>query len=436
VCSDPLNTIYGLDQNGNIELININTSSVGAPLNNSGATNYPGSTSSSNAIGLDIQSGLFYFFQNNSSGSQVFVSYNAVTKTYQTLATSPISGSVVKGCVTADGKGYYCIDATGALCYYNIAGNKWTKIGNNLVDQSNNNLATIFSNLGSGDIAIDGVGNLWIVVSSATQWGLYELAAPIPTTATSTITLHQLIAPTQPTPNGSPFGGIAYNSTGQIYMSTVNDLYILSNNFIISHVGTFSSGGVGADLTSCNYPLSVLATNWASFSAKIQSANAVQLNWSFSQGTNTKGYFIQRSGDEMNWLNIDYEAGIAKEGAANYSFVDAAPWQGINYYRIQMINSDGSLSYSSVRAINFLSKCNIRVWPVPSGNVLHIDLQESNNLELTQVKIFTPAGALVLSQVNQLNGNGVDVSKLPKGLYFLQLSLANGTSYSEKFEKL
>ncbi|MEO7120736.1 MAG: hypothetical protein ABIY62_06540, partial [Ginsengibacter sp.] len=260
MCSDPLNTIYGLDQNGNIKVININTSSVGSALNNSSATNYPGSTNSSNAIGLDIQSGLFYFFQNNSSGSQIFVSYNAATKTYQTLATSPISGSVVKGCVTADGKGYYCIDASGALCYYNIASNTWTKIGNNLVDQSNNNLATIFSNLGSGDIAIDGTGNLWIVVSSATQWGLYELPAPLPTTNTSTITLHELIAPTQPTPAGSPFGGIAYNSTGQIYMSTVNDLYILSSNFTLSHIGTFSSGGVGADLTSCNYPFSVLAT--------------------------------------------------------------------------------------------------------------------------------------------------------------------------------
>lgn len=436
VCSDPLNTIYGLDQNGNIEVVNINTGTVDSAMNNSHATNYPGLTSSANAIGLDIQSGLFYFFQINSSGSQVFVSYNATTKTYQTLATSPISGSVVKGCVTADGRGYYCIDAAGALCYYNIASNTWTKIGNNLVDQSNNSLATIFSNLGSGDIAIDGMGNLWIVVSSATLWGLYELSAPLPTTATSTITLHQLIAPTQPTPNGSPFGGIAYNSTGQIYMSTVNDLYILSNNFTLSHVAAFSSGGVGADLTSCNYPLSVLATSWTSFSAIIQSANAVRLNWSFDEVTNTKGYFIQRSGDVINWLNINYKTGIEKEGVANYSFVDAAPLQGLNYYRIQMINSDGSLSYSSIRAVNFLSKGNIRVWPVPASNVLHVDLQESNNLEPTQVKIFTPSGSLVLSQFDQLNGNGVDVSKLPKGLYFLHLYLANGNSYSEKFEKL
>ncbi|MDQ2753483.1 MAG: T9SS type A sorting domain-containing protein [Bacteroidota bacterium] len=409
---------------------------MGSAMNNSNATNYPGSTSSANAIGLDIQSGLFYFFQNNSSGSQIFVSYNASTKTYQTLATSPISISVVKGCVTADGKGYYCIDAAGMLCYYNIASNKWTKIGSNLVDQFNNNLATVFSNLGSGDIAIDGTGNLWIVVSSATQWGLYELAAPLPITATSTITLHQLIPPTQPTPGGSPFGGIAYNSTGQIYMSTVNDLYILSSNFTLSHIGTFSSGGVGADLTSCNYPLSVLATDWSNFSAKIQSANAVQLNWSFNQSTETKGYFIQRSGDAMSWLNIDYKAGIAKEGAINYSFIDDATLPGINYYRIQMINSDGSLSYSTIRAINFLSKGNIRVWPVPARNVLHIDLQKSNNLEFTEVKIFTPSGALVLSQVSQLNGNGIDVSKLPIGLYFLHLSLANGTSYSEKFERL
>jgi len=171
VCSDPLNIIYGLDGKGNIVPIIVNTASVVAALTSSGDPGYPGSTSNSNSIGLAIQTSTFYYFQNNSSATQKFVSFNAITNTYPTLANSPISGSDVRGSVTADGTGYYCLDASGTLCYYNIGSNSWVKIGSNLVNQFGTNLSSTFTSLNTGDMAIDGLGRLWIVAANSSNWG-------------------------------------------------------------------------------------------------------------------------------------------------------------------------------------------------------------------------------------------------------------------------
>src|SRR5664279_2269058 len=93
ICSNPIDTIYGVEQNGNVVPINTNDAGIGPRLTNSADPGYPGSTSNANAIGLDIQNGTFYYFQDNSAGSQQFVSFNPSTNTYTLLANSPISGS-------------------------------------------------------------------------------------------------------------------------------------------------------------------------------------------------------------------------------------------------------------------------------------------------------------------------------------------------------
>src|ERR1039457_3228839 len=128
VCANPTNTIYALNQSGgDIDPVNVNTASVGASLTNAGDAGYPGGTGNANGIGLDFQNSTFYFFQNNAAGTQKFVSFNTLTNKYTTLAASPMSNFVVKGCLTADGTGYYCIDGGNNLLYYNIPAKKLTK---------------------------------------------------------------------------------------------------------------------------------------------------------------------------------------------------------------------------------------------------------------------------------------------------------------------
>ena len=436
VCSDPLNTIYGIDQNGDIVPINVNDASVGSAISSSGDNNYPGFTSNANAIGLNIQNGMFYFFQDNASGSQQFVSYDPATSTYTLLANSPISGTVVKGCISADGTGYYCIDGAGKLCYYNISGNTWTQISTNLVDQSNNSLAATFAALGNGDMSIDGLGNLWIVVASSTQWGLYKINAPLPTTANPSVTLNEMIPPVQATPSGLPFVGIAYNATGQIYLSTVNDLYLLENDLSITHINSLSTPGVVVDLTSCNYPINILPLSWTSFTASLQSNSSVLLRWSVSQQQEETKYYIERSRNGEDWENIGYQQSSTGEGEIDYAFTDASPNNGINYYRIRTSGFDGSSKYSEIKTINIAGIKHVNIWPIPANNKINIQVPVNTNGKNGSAQIFNPAGQKVSSIVLYGGINIVDINSLKAGYYFARVTLSNGEIINQKFIKL
>ncbi|MES1221085.1 MAG: hypothetical protein ABUT20_36630, partial [Bacteroidota bacterium] len=258
VCSSPTTTIYGLNSNGTIYPISLSNANVGTKVNTP-----TGSPSQANGIGYNNLTNTFYYFNSSptSSSGGAFVSYNATLNSYTTLATSPVRATVHAGCVNFNGTGYYCTDVNGNLFYFNIALNTWTTITSKIVDQSNNNVSTIIQTQNSGDMAIDGLGNLWILTSSSSNWALYEIKAPLPTTNLSSVSAVQVIAPSSATPSGQSFQGIAFDPSGNMFLSTSGDyLYQLTTASAssLTVIGKFNVSGVGNDLTSCSYPLGIL----------------------------------------------------------------------------------------------------------------------------------------------------------------------------------
>jgi type IX secretion system substrate protein len=432
VCASPGSTIYGLASNGNIVPVTISNASVGTAMN---ATAYAGSGgASANALGLNTVNGRFYYFQNNSSGSQQFLSFDPSTNTYTALATSPITNTVNRGCVSFNGTGYYCLDQNANLCYYNILTNTWSLITNNFTDQYGNNLATTFTSEGSGDMAIDGLGNLWIVSSNSSQWGLYKISAPLPTAGTASISITQLIAPTRATPSGSNFAGIAFNPTGEIYMSTNNDLYILQTGYVLSHIGSFSVSGVGSDLTSCNYPFGILPVSWQNFSAALQANKSVSLLWQVSAQINNKGYYIERSMDGSNWDEMGFvaDAGTFKT-SEQYSFMDNKPNIGKNYYRIRQVDLDGTSSYSEIKTVTLENSSNssLSVWPNPAKDVVTIQNNNANGV----AQVYNLSG-MKLSESRLHSGmNVINIGSLQFGAYIVNIRSSDGTTYSYKLIK-
>ena len=123
VCSSPATTVYGLDDVGGIYPITVATAAVGARINPAYTGNAP---SSSNAMGYDPGSGKFYYFKRNADQApQEFVSFNPATNTYTYLTSCPSTNNIKTGAVSADGQGYYCIDAAAVLYFYRFSSDKW-----------------------------------------------------------------------------------------------------------------------------------------------------------------------------------------------------------------------------------------------------------------------------------------------------------------------
>ncbi len=432
VCSDPTNVIYALSNSGNIVPVTVGNATVGAAINPA----YTSAASGANAAGYNSVNGKFYYFQNNSSSSQVFISFNPANNQYAALANSPITAPVNRGCVSFNGTGYYCLDQSGNLCYYNIASNSWVLITSVFTDQFGGNVTSVFQSQGSGDMAIDGLGNLWILSSNTSQYGLYKISAPLPTTAAAGITVTQFVAPTTATPAGVNFAGIAFSSTGQIYACTPNDLYIMGNNLALTHLGAFSVAGVGGDLTSCSFPISVLPVSWETFKATVQSAKTVLLNWTVAQQINNKGYFVEHSHDGTKWESIGYIENNGENTSATYSFTDAAPFIGKNYYRIQQEDLNGNNSYSDIQILDMELTEQVAIWPNPAKNIVNIQEQNNAGAYNINAEIFNQSGQRV--SVSQLHSgiNTVNINSLPSGYYIVHIDLSDGESYNQKIVKL
>jgi hypothetical protein len=432
VCSNPGGIIYGMGMNGGIYPINTSNGAVGARINPAYTGNQPASP---NAMGWDPLNRSFLYFKRNADQSpQEFVSFNTTNNTYTRLASCPTTINVKTGCVNHNSTGYYCIDDDANFFYYRINPDRWRTITSTYYDQWGRNITSILASLSSGDISIDGFGQLWFLCSNNGTYGLYKFPMPLPQNSVTSITLTQVIAPTTPTPNGGTFAGIAFSPTGQIYLSMVgNDrFYRLNNNNSLTYLGTFTTAGVGTDLTSCNYPMTVLASTWQSFTVETNGDQKALLSWTVSN-QNSKGYFIEYSNDAENWKTLAFVASNGNEnGFVNYTYSNYMTGNGTHYYRIRQAGPDGQASYSSIKFVDNKFNDLIAVGPNPTTGIFKVN----NTLNVfSRISIHDVAGK-VLQQATVGKGiNSFSLASLPAGTYLLCLYSESGQTNYQKIIK-
>ena len=423
VCSDPVNVIYGLTNGGFIHPIDVNTGVAGPAINPAYSGNAP---DQSNGLGYNEVNGKFYYFKRIPSSTIIeFVSFDPATNAYDVLSSPATTSSVYSGSIAVDGLGYYCWDTQGRLFYYKISNNTWTTITSSIVDQFGKDVDSIIRLHASGDGAIDGNGSLWILPSSNTMYGLFRLNGPLPTTAVASVSVTQIVAMVAPP---AKFVGISFNSTGQIFMSTSTDkLYRLEDNLSLTLLSTVTISM--GDLTSCNFPMAILAAANYNLTASLNNGN-VKLSWKPSQQQGSFSYILERSADNRNW-SVIAKGNELSFSANKISFVDASPLDGRNYYRVRVTGSGNQTSFSSVRTIEFEKENSVSVWPNPVVNDLYIRSGNENAL----VTVFNESGSKLKSARITSGLNNLDLKSLPTGKYFIIIRTLGGTSTSYKIIK-
>lgn len=444
LCTNNKDSLYGLTTTGSI--VGINTNNAGGTLIRTAA-----SDTNSNALGYSSINGLFYFFNKNGSVTQgqQFVSFNAVTGAMTTLATSPIpAGYIIRsGCVNTLGSTYYTLDTSHVpgvhsnFYGYNIGSNTWTLITSSFVDASNNPIPAI-DTLISGDMAFDGNGNLWMVCSSKWNWALYEIKAPVPTTAVAKVTVTTII-PITANPAGQfgkvSFTGVAFNSVGNMYLAFGNNafgnkLYQLTNPVAgsLTLIGSLTAD-YGGDLSSCSYPTAVLPVTWLNFNAAYQ-GNAVDLSWTANEDASVTGYSVEYSSDGRNWQvigNIPKDITGTNDNKA-YSYASSNYATGENYYRIEQETATGRISLSPIKFITTSNDKSIHIGPNPTTNTIYFYNRNSSSKSLAQV--YDRSGRLLYSTVISKDQQSMDISRLGPGYYLLRLVSPSGNEAPQSFE--
>ena len=123
--------------------------------------------------------------------------------------------------------------------------------------------------------------------------------------------------------------------------------------------------------------------------------NAISISWETQIEVNAGHFTIERSADGSNWEAIGTVNAKGNSSVAGYySFTDASPLSGSNYYRMQMVDLDGNEAASKVIHIaTSVTEGKIGIFPNPIINAT-FNLKVSTT-EQVIVNVFTTEGRLL-----------------------------------------
>jgi surface protein len=157
-----------------------------------------------------------------------------------------------------------------------------------------------------------------------------------------------------------------------------------------------------------------------SFTVQAQNNNTALLQWTTATESNNKGFVVQHSTDGIDFTTLDFvnskAAGGNSSAQLNYNYTDTHPLNGVNYYRLQQTDLDGTVKYSDVRSVQFSDL--LSVYPNPVQSVLTVTGVSS---EATYTLLSANGTTVMQGTLLASNKNQISVSGVADGIYFLRI---------------
>ena len=208
--------------------------------------------------------------------------------------------------------------------------------------------------------------------------------------------------------NSLPLGIIGGDFIGNVSSADTFRLLTKSNVMV-----TANFSGVALPITLLNLNATVVG-------------NTALLTWQTASEQNSLHFVVQRSLDAARWDSIGTVAAAGQSDMTrDYNFTDAHPQNGYDYYRLALVDIDGSRQFSPVKSVWIGQGAAFRIYPNPAGSRVMVQLPESAT---GTAVLYDASGSLVAQQ--EFSGNTVNFSLqgLPAGVYHLWV-LQNGKQY-------
>ena len=159
--------------------------------------------------------------------------------------------------------------------------------------------------------------------------------------------------------------------------------------------------------------------------------SSVQLKWHTANEMNTASYVVERSADDSHFTAI---GSVSAANATYYSFTDNSPLTGSAYYRLKIVDKDGSYTQSNIVSINAANSNVFIVYPNPANDFISIQypvLAGTGSAKLSNADGKT-VQTVTLSQGSAQTS--IDINNLADGLYFININV-NGINKTLTFVK-
>jgi hypothetical protein len=169
--------------------------------------------------------------------------------------------------------------------------------------------------------------------------------------------------------------------------------------------------------------INILPVKLVSFVGQPQAAS-VLLNWEVANQVNIDKYIIEVS---TNGTNFNAIKSVDAGNLTKYNTVDANPAIGFNYYRLKIIDNNGSITYSDIRKVKFGKAMGVNIFPNPARDVVNITLAGNMVNNPATINVFTIDGKMMINKkltaASQIET--VDVSALANGKYIIRVITKN-----------
>lgn len=182
------------------------------------------------------------------------------------------------------------------------------------------------------------------------------------------------------------------------------------------------------DISDNNFTITfTIPVNLVDFSATAQKSK-VLAQWRTAQEINSHSFIVERSADGIHFETAGTVAASGNATGKGYTFTDNNPYNGLNYYRLKMVDKDGSFTYSQVVTVKFAQSFDLQLSPNPANDKVRVTGKMLNGT--TIVQLFNANGQQVFSRTytNATTLNDmIDLQQFANGIYRVKITNGDNT---------
>jgi hypothetical protein len=150
------------------------------------------------------------------------------------------------------------------------------------------------------------------------------------------------------------------------------------------------------------------------------------LLWTTANEEQTASFIIQRSADALQFKDIGTVAAAGDySGTLQYRYEDRQPLDKNNYYRLKMLDQDGSFTYSSIILLKrYGSGSKLTVFPNPTTQSVNIMMSRASSTGVVTAQLIDLKGT-VLQQKQIINTSVInfDLDRYVPGIYLIRVQV-------------
>lgn len=158
----------------------------------------------------------------------------------------------------------------------------------------------------------------------------------------------------------------------------------------------------------------------------------VKVQWQTTSEINSAFFVVEKSLNGTSWQSIGtVNAAGHSSTPLSYQLYDTHPAEGMNYYRLKLLDVDNHFTYSGIAPVRYhiASASQISVYPNPVKYQFTVAISGVQNNARLNIRLINANGQTVLEKQN-LTGNTFtfDIAKLSAGTYYLITNMDGKTA--------